>query len=135
MDTLTSLYSKYKKHVPIIVAISFAAIAYKMNVEKNVIVAALIAMGIIYFTSKKEGESSGLNKMEADIKKIQTENEGLKQNLIQVYNMVKSANAPPRDMPRNVSAPDRQGPQKMPQSQPTPSDPKAEDGDDGRPYM
>jgi len=126
-------YNQVKKYIPAVVGILFAAFAYKYDVDMNVIGGALLSMAIIYALSRQDGVSS--NKMEADIKKMQTENEGLKTNLMKVYQIVQQgqSRSPPQAPP---PLPPRDFPPKA-QSQDTPNAPivSAAEGTERKPYV
>ena len=85
-------------------------------------------MFLILCISLKKGGEDSQYAIQADIQKIKSENDGLKKNLMQVYNMVsKSRAAPPA-----YSAPPQIN-QVAPREAHMPSS-TAEDTADGKPY-
>lgn len=121
MDLILDIIQKKQ---PLIVIIAYALYAYHNNMDKVMLTMSIIIMLGIYYMSAPSGCTvDDLNKK---ISTLNNENNGLKQNLVQVYQMVQSQQKshmnegppppenpnvpPPRELPsKNGPPPDEEG--------------------------
>ena len=141
MEVLDSV----KQYASIIIICIYAALA-KMyyNLDDSVLGVTVLFMFVVYYSASHLLKECQDNQMAADIKKIQIENDGLKRNLMQVYNMVKPVTKPPPSphLPQQspgggISVPPREIPIVSQNSSSTPPQhgkPSLDDSSDPKPY-
>jgi hypothetical protein len=93
METVTPYIKKYS---PFIIAILYSGYASYSGMDKNVLFQVLVAMVLVYITTVQFADTKTRDKLHADIRILQKENDGLKQNLMKVYSMVQQRTNPPQ---------------------------------------
>lgn len=136
-----------KSHASAVIAIIFAFVGYYFKVDHLHLSVSVVVMLVIYLFTKHASEARIKNEMQVDIKRLQDENDGLRQNLVNIYSMIQSKNQTNPTPDRSFTPPPRMPPTDAPAPTPTPK--AASDvsprknvgsmsslsGDDGRPYL
>ena len=124
---------------PLLLATIYSLVAhFYFNIENHPLLVSLLVLAGVWFCTKKWGSATATAKVDEEKNNLLKENQGLKDNLVKVYNMVQQQNSRPNVKPASQQAPPPPSSQRDPNhSAPTAPGPisNPETDVDGKPYL
>ena len=128
---------------PLIITTIFSLISQSyFSMDKTAWIVSLLFMGIMWITTRKiyaANKVVSINTSDIELQKCKNENEKLRENLLQVYNMINKSNGPREAPPRQQQHNTQQPPRAELQNQSAPpvngGSPQLVEDVDGKPYL